>query len=139
MEYQENGSLIPGIHQLDFKTFKDEFGFNKHRLAMIAGLEKAIRAFKSCGATFIYIDGSFVTKKEYPNDYDACWDQLTFNWMKLFTEFPVFLGDRVGQKAIYSGEFFSALAIANPPRQAYLDFLQRDRYDNLKGIVKLIF
>jgi hypothetical protein len=57
---------------------------------------------------------------------------------KILFQYPVFFGNRAGQKANFYGEFFTTMAIADPPKQIYLDFFQRDRNDDPKGIVKLI-
>ena len=40
----------------------------------MAGLRAALESLKSAGCRTVYLNGSFVTSKEAPNDFDACWD-----------------------------------------------------------------
>ena len=39
------------------------------------GLRAALVNLKGAGCQTAYINGSFVTRKELPNDYDACWEE----------------------------------------------------------------
>ena len=61
------------------------------------------------GCRTVYIDGSFVTSKSEPGDYDACWDIDGVNVEALDLVFLDFSGRRAAQKRKYFGEFF-------PPR-----------------------
>ena len=38
------------------------------------GLELALDSLRSAGCATVYLDDSFVTAKEDPHDYDACWE-----------------------------------------------------------------
>ena len=40
----------------------------------MAGLRAALIDLRNAGCRIAYIDGSFVTDKEFPGDYDGCWD-----------------------------------------------------------------
>ena len=42
----------------------------------MAGLGAALENLKNAGCGTVYINGSFVTNKVVPNDYDACWKRL---------------------------------------------------------------
>ncbi|GAB3234999.1 hypothetical protein J0A67_19585 [Algoriphagus aestuariicola] len=139
LEFQHNGSLKPGIHKLTFEEFEEDFGFNPHRKALIVGLKIGIEELRECGCTKIYIDGSFTTRKETPTDFDACWDVLGVDLPKLKTKFPTMLdfsNHRENQKKRYKGEFFPAQASASP-YNIYLDFFQKDRDGNKKGIIEI--
>ncbi len=130
--YQTNGNLQPGIYLLTWEEFIKEYGYNKHRLKLISGLEKAMNELKSLGCKTLYVDGSFVSKKSHPNDFDACWDPAGVDFLKFSAEFPIlmeFLPDTKKQKARYGGELF--------PSPRYLPFFQKDKEDNIKGIIKL--
>ena len=35
----------------------------------------AIDSLRRAGCRTVYIDGSFATSKEIPNDFDVCWDE----------------------------------------------------------------
>lgn len=41
---------------------------------MLEGLARALRDLRAAGCNRAYIDGSFITTKEHPGDFDACWD-----------------------------------------------------------------
>ena len=41
----------------------------------MTGLRAALEEFKKAGCQTVYINGSFVTSKELPNDYDCCWEE----------------------------------------------------------------
>ncbi len=105
---------------------------------LLSGLRAALENLKSAGCTRAYIDGSFVTDKEYPNDYDACWEEAEVNPYALDPVLLDFSDARAAQKAKYLGELFPAGAIADSHRRTYLDFFQIDRdTENPKGIVSI--
>ena len=66
LSYQENGNLVPGKHEMAVEEFIKVFGYNKHRAKLIEGFKKAIAELKEVGCKTIYIDGSFVSKKNKP-------------------------------------------------------------------------
>jgi hypothetical protein len=139
--YQENGQLIPGIHKIDWALFVKEYGYNPHRSQLIIGLNMALADLKNVGCKTVYIDGSFVTKKDDPGDYDACWEHEGVDLQKLKNEYPLFFDftdGRANQKAHYKGELFPGRAPAKfNPIVYYFDFFQLDKEDNNKGIICL--
>ena len=40
---------------------------------LFSGLMKALINLAEAGVKKVYIDGSFVTDKDYPKDIDGCW------------------------------------------------------------------
>ncbi|MBP9927053.1 MAG: hypothetical protein KBF45_13810 [Cyclobacteriaceae bacterium] len=133
-QYQQNGNLIPGIIPASWNEFVGEFGFNPTRQNLLQGLELAITHLKETGCSRIFIDGSFVTKKTYPGDYDSCWDIQGVDLNSLSIKYPVLLdlsNKRANQKLKYKGELFPTLEM--------LDFFQKDRDGSPKGIVQLNF
>src|SRR5258708_10175084 len=52
------------------------------------GLELAISELKTVGCRAVYIDGSFVTKKIYPGDFDLCWDEKEVNYEFMNSSYP---------------------------------------------------
>ncbi|MBK9382317.1 MAG: hypothetical protein IPN39_13455 [Chitinophagaceae bacterium] len=141
LTYQANGNLPAGIHVITIDQLKIDLGFTKKRRDLITGLLQAIKDLKSCGCTKLFLDGSFASNCDHPNDYDACYDPTGMNWEKIFKEHPVFLdfsNARLNQKLKYGGEFFSATALASPPRELYIEFFQKDKNDNSpKGIIQI--
>jgi hypothetical protein len=85
-----------------------------------------------------FLDGSFVTAKEFPADYDACWDAIGVRIEDLDPVLLDFSRRRSAQKAKFFGELFPAQsqAEATSPYQAFLDFFQHDKDSgNKKGII----
>ena len=41
----------------------------------MTGLRAAMVSLKDAGCKTVYVDGSFVTGKERPGDFDACWEE----------------------------------------------------------------
>jgi hypothetical protein len=139
-DFDEYGNLPPGIHICTLDELRGRFGFNYYRLSLIDGLERGINSLKKAGCTRIYIDGSFVTSKYRPNDFDACWDESGVNPDLLDPVLKDFTDKRRAQKRKYNGEFFPSTSIANPPSTIYIDFFQRDKQTgNTKGIVQINF
>ena len=108
---------------------------------MIDGLEVAITQLKAVGCRTIYIDGSFVTTKPDPGDFDACWEDngVDIDYLKFLapTLYNFALG-RAEQKSKYKGEIFPANYPANDVGTVYIDFFQFDTKTNTsKGIVAI--
>ena len=84
----------------------------------------------------MYIDGSFVTDKESPNDFDACWHEEGMTPELLDPVLLQFDAGRMAQKARYLGELFPASLGATVEGMSFLEFFQTDRETGGgKGIV----
>jgi hypothetical protein len=84
------------------------------------------------------LDGSFVTAKPDPEDYDCAWDVVGVDPHLLDPVLLDFRNQRAAQKAKFQGEFFPASSIADPRTgQTFLQFFQQDRNGQPKGIVAL--
>ena len=57
---------------LDGTSFHSLFGWNNRRLELLGGMLVVLRHLESIGCVMAYIDGSFTSVKEFPNDDDAC-------------------------------------------------------------------
>jgi hypothetical protein len=97
----------------------------------------ALQHLKSIGCQRVYIDGSFVTAKDFPGDYDACWERGSTNLHLLDPVLQDFASGRIRQKAKYGGEWFPSDSQANPAGATFFEFFQLDRSNNLKGIIGL--
>ena len=129
--------LTPGIHQMSLSDFKKEFSYNDIRRKQFAGLILALRSLKAAGCKKIYIDGSYVTKKPVPGDYDACWCKDGVNPNLLDPVLLEFKAPRESQKIKYEGELFVSEFLADG-KLCFLDFFQKVRASNdAKGIVEL--
>jgi len=135
---KSNGLLPPGIHQGSWDEFKKRFGDTPHRRKLLSGLKTAARNLKSAGCKRIFINGSFITLKEQPNDFDALWDIDGVDPEKLDPVFLDFSEKRAAQKGKYFGEFFPAQMVEADTGRLFLDFFQIDKETGMpKGIVEI--
>ncbi|NET57565.1 MAG: hypothetical protein F6K47_15790 [Symploca sp. SIO2E6] len=137
--FDENGNLPPGVHWTTWDKFKERFGTTFKRLQMIEGLAKAMVQLKAAGCRTIYINGSFVTNEYSPGDFDACWDREEVDFDYLRANAPTLLNfyNRVALKAKYRGELFPSDQPVGNYDLMSIDFFQRDRARNPKGIIAI--
>ena len=69
-----SGNLPPGIHEASWAELTARYGFTLRRLGLLAGLKAALDALQAAGCKRVYVDGSFVSRKAEPGDFDACWE-----------------------------------------------------------------
>ncbi|MEQ8756977.1 MAG: hypothetical protein RID09_26110 [Coleofasciculus sp. G1-WW12-02] len=138
-EFDENGNLPLGVHFCEWEEFQERFGTTLKRQNMIDGLELAMTQLKAAGCRTIYIDGSFVTSKPNPGDFDACWEPEDMDYDYLRKNAPRLLNhlDRSSQKSTYKGELFRSDQPVGDYGLASLEFFQRDRQFNPKGIIAI--
>jgi hypothetical protein len=130
--------LPAGIHTATFSEVEVAFAINAVRRELFGGLLSAAASLLSVGCARIYLDGSFVTGKPVPGDYDACWDPVGVDLTKLDPVFRNFSNKREAQKAKYKGEFFPS-TMKNTPTQPFVDFFQVDRFTGMgKGILLIV-
>jgi hypothetical protein len=136
--FAESGLLPDGIHWADMNEIRNRYGHNVHRQRLMSGLARALKALRSAGCSTVYLDGSFVTAKEFPGDYDACWESEGVSLADLDPVLLDFSHRRAAQKAKYFGEFFPADFRAEPtsPYRTFLNFFQTDKSTgDKKGII----
>ena len=73
--FEESGSLPAGIHEVSWDDFAARYGTTSHRRNLLAGLKCALESLCDAGCRRAYVDGSFVTAREHPSDFDACWEE----------------------------------------------------------------
>lgn len=130
--------LEEGIHEISLQGFKELFVYNDIRAKQFKGLTAAISNLKEAGCAAIYIDGSYVTKKPIPGDYDACVDYTGVDTSILDPVFMTFDNQRQAQKEKYEGEFFPHQCVADSIGTIFMDFFQQEKYSGeRKGIIKL--
>jgi hypothetical protein len=135
--FDERGNLPPGIHKVDWDELETRFNGSPRRIELLAGLREALVALRHAGCRTAYIDGSFVTAKEVPGDFDACWDAVGVDASLLDPVFLEFAEGRRAQKERFRGELFIADRAAEPGGTRFLDFFQRDRDGEPKGIIQI--
>ena len=134
--------LKPGIHKMTWKEFYELFSFSDRRKELLEGLKQVLDILKRIGATNVYIDGSFVTREDFPGDWDACFDAPDFVLEKIRENYPFLMPDKEKTtKKLYKGELFFAFSKPIKSRNInFLDFFQqrKDNPKKKKGIVELI-
>ena len=68
------GYLPPGVHTANWCEVVDCFAGNSHRANLTEGLLAACRNLAAAGCRELLLDGSFVTTKTLPGDYDGAWE-----------------------------------------------------------------
>ena len=94
-----------------------------------------MRLLRAAGCQRACIDGSFVTAKEQPADFDACWDVQRVDVDLLNGRLLTFDSGRATQKVAFLGELFIADQGADPQETLFRDFFQTDRDGAAKGII----
>ena len=130
--------LPPGVHTADMTAIKKHFAYNEWRRQLYGGLLKACVNLAAAGCRSLYLDGSFVTEKPRPGDFDACWEPDGVDLRLLDPVFLDFTKSRANQKLKFGGEFFPATTKADAKGRTYLEFFQIEKFTNQsKGIVQI--
>ena len=136
--FDERGNLPPGIHLATWDEIVHRYGTNERREQLLSGLRVAIDSLRSAGCARVCLDGSFVTDKELPGDFDACWEMDGIDPERLDPVLLDFADLRAARKARYGGELFPAEAAAEPGGTPFVEFFQRDRLTRAaKGIIAI--
>jgi hypothetical protein len=135
-QFRQDGTLPLGEHLATWAEFANRFGGNNHRTVLLGGLRSVLAELEQVGCRTAWIDGSFVTSKPEPNDFDMCWDEAGVDVAALDPVFRSFANTRAAQKAKYGGEMFPAGARADAQGTTYRRFFQQ-KYGVAKGIVRI--
>jgi len=125
------GNLPPGVHWATWEEMVQRFGSSSRRIWLIKGLYRALKELRRAGCSVIYLDGSFVTAKENPDDYDACFELVGLDLKVLQKLSPVFFdftNSRAAQKAKYRGEWFPAEMAEGLTGRTFIQFFQIEGY-----------
>jgi hypothetical protein len=136
-----DGNLPPGIHPVTWAELEARCGSNPHRRHLLSGLHRAAEVLQVAGCKTMFVDGSFVTSKDVPSDFDGCWERAGMSLLTLQAADPVLLifdNRRAAQKAKYFGELFPADMVEGGSGMTFLNFFQRDKdTGRAKGILAL--
>ena len=136
--FTDGGVLPPGTHWATWEDVANRFGTTKRRKELLAGLREALESLKDAGCRTVYVNGSFVTNKEAPGDFDACWDEQGVDPDVLDPVLLTFDRGREAQKAKYLGELFPATAPAIENGVSFLEFFQTNKESGEpKGIIAI--
>jgi Family of unknown function (DUF6932) len=133
-----SGNLPPGVHDATWAELESTFGWTPERERLLLGLRGALLALQAAGCRRAYVDGSFVTSKDVPGDFDGCWEPQGVDPDRLDPTLLDFSPGRAAQKAKYGGELFLAGDSATSVGARFLDFFQKDKTTgDPKGIIAI--
>ena len=90
------------------------------------GLSAILRLLGQASCQRVFLGGSFISNKEYPNDFDGCYDDMSIDYDLLDS---IFDEDLSVQRDRFGGEL-----LADPTFQG---FFQTDRDGNSRGIIAI--
>jgi len=129
--------LPPGIHDATLLEIEQRFATNETRKALYEGFRRGTQSLEKAGCKTVFLNGSFVSEKPNPGDFDACWDPIGVDDKKLDPELLDFSDGRRRQRLKYGGEFFPSSAEADGSR-TFVEFFQTDKYTGReKGIIRI--
>ena len=136
--FEPDGNLPAGIHWSEWDEIVARYGITPWRRDLLRGLLLALEALKIAGCRTVYLDGSFVTSKAVPSDFDGCWEHDGMDFSMLDPVLLNFGHGRAAQKAKFLGELLPARAAVSGHGTLFLDFFQTDKdTGNRKGIIAL--
>ncbi len=131
------GTLPPGVHPGDWKEVEAMFGTTPWRLWLLEGVRAAAAEVARVGCQVVYLDGSFVTDKPVPGDYDLVWEHTTADLSAIDPVFLDLLPPRDAQKTKYRGDLLPNVKEGSSGL-LFVDYFQQDKNTgNPKGIVAL--
>lgn len=137
-EWLPNGDLPSGVHPATWAEIEERLAFNPRRRRLLSGFREACELLRKAGCRLIYLDGSFVTAKSHPGDFDACWDIQDVDDEALDPVFWDFSQGRAAQKQRFLGEFFPAQLPEGATGRLFVEFFQVNKLSGeSKGIVAM--
>jgi hypothetical protein len=130
------GYLPSGVHDAPWSEVAPRFGTNGHRARLVGGLLSALQNLAGAGCRSVLLDGSFVSQKDLPEDYDGAWDTQGVDPYRLDPVLLDFTNGRTAMKSKYLGELFPTTFLA-APGVLYRDFFMKDRSGVPKGVVNI--
>ncbi len=133
----DGGVLPPGIHQASWQEMEERFGWNDRRQTLLTGLATLLKELARAGCARAWLDGSFVTDKRNPGDFDLVWDLDGVNLGELDQVLQDLDPPRDAQKRKYGGDILPNV-IEEGSGMPFLDFFQEDPVTGqARGIVEL--
>jgi hypothetical protein len=134
----DTGKLPPGEYKATWDEFVARFGTTAQRQRLLPGLRAALDALAEAGCRRVWVNGSFVTAKDNPADFDLCWDRAGVHHWALDPVLLDLSDHRAAQHAKYGGALWSADLVVESSNTILADF-QRDyrNHDRAKGIIVL--
>jgi hypothetical protein len=133
----EGGVLPPGIHQAFWREVEERFGWNAQRQSLLIGLKSLLEELARAGCSRVWLNGSFVTDKPNPGDFDLVWDPDAVDLSKVDQVLQDLDPPREAQKRKYSGDILPNV-VEGGSGMPFLEFFQQDSVTGqARGIVGL--
>ncbi len=112
----------------------ERFGWTERRRRLLDGLAEAIELLAAAGCRQVWLNGSFVTAKDEPGDFDARRDTDDVDLDALDPVLLDLSNHRAAQKARFGGELFPNV-VETRSGLSFAEFFQNERDTSRKGIV----
>lgn len=131
------GVLPPGVHSADWSEVEARFGTNARRRWLLDGLHDALLELRRVKCPAAFLDGSFVTDKAVPGDFDLCWDHTSVDLALIDPVFLDLAPPRAAQQAKYRGDLLPNVS-EGISGKLFVEFFQIDKATGKpKGIIVL--
>ena len=130
------GYLPPCVHAASWSEVHKRFCWNSHRSYLASGLLGALYNLAGAKCRSVILDGSFVSLKDLPNDYDGAWDTRNVNFCLIDPVLLNFANSPEAMKLKYGCELFP-LTCRTISGDTFLEFFQTDRNNIKKGIINI--
>ena len=132
-----DGVLPPGVHSATLAEVRAAFATTPYRLSLYGGLRVALADLVAINCDRAWLDGSYVTDKAVPGDYDLCWDTTGVDWTALDpalldVDFP-----RPLQQLKYRGDVLPNVVEGTSGLLFQEYFQQNKNTGGTKGIIEL--
>jgi len=136
-DFDSSGALPQGIHDASWDEIVARFGWTEYRRELLAGLRDVLGDLQLAGCRRAYLDGSFITDREVPGDYDLCWEMDGVSMKKLHPVLHDVDPPRAAQQARYRGDILPNV-VEGQTGAPFVDFFQRNKVTGgVKGIVAI--
>lgn len=131
--------LPEGIHEASLAEVRNTFTFSSRRKFLFDGLVEGALALSEAGCKTLYLDGSYVTSKFNPGDYDVAWDPEEVNFKILDPVLAETRHPRASQKHKYRGEYLPTEDLKNQHPTYMVEYFQQIRYSQIKKGILLVY
>lgn len=132
------GLLPPGIYNATMEEVRKRYAVNQKRIDLYYGMSAGLDNLFQSGCLEVYLDGSYITTKPHPSDFEICWDPRFVDPRVLDPVFLKFDNGRFEQKQKFLGEFFPTILIESSSGKPFTEYFQKDKDSGKrKGIIRI--
>ena len=141
-EFNAYGELPEGTHDATLDEIEARYAITAHRETLFECFSDWVDHMRSAGCHTFHLDGSYITNKDHPDDYDALWDTRGVDTSLIHPCLLAYPKDRDAIKDRFGGDIFPDHAIPEGSISFYLDRFQRETREDVprrKGIIRVRF